>query len=156
MDWNWRKSVGAIAVSGACIACIAFYEGFVDHTYNDAVGVKTIGYGHTGSDVKANQKVTRTEARALLVKDADAHWKAIRQYIKVPLYQYEADAFTSLAYNIGVGNFRRSSLLKKLNKGDYAGACKAIKSWVYAGGKKLPGLVKRREAEYRMCIGEQK
>ncbi len=154
MNLDWRKSVGAIAVSCACIAGIASYEGFVDHTYKDAVGVKTIGYGHTGSDVKDNQKVTRTQARALLVKDAGVHWEAIRQYIKVPLYQYEADAYTSLAYNIGVGNFRRSSLLKKLNKGDYAGACTAIKSWVYAGGKKLKGLVKRREAEYKMCIGK--
>ena len=153
MSLDWRKSVGAIAVSGACIAGIASYEGFVDHTYYDAVGVKTIGYGHTGSDVKDDQKVTRTQARALLVKDADTHWKAIRQYIKVPISQNEADAYTSLAYNIGVGNFRRSSLLKKLNRGDYTGACKAIKSWVYAGGKKLKGLVKRREAEYQMCMG---
>lgn len=153
MDIDWRKCVGVIGVSSACILGISQFEGFIDHTYKDAVGVKTIGYGHTGNDVKDGQTITRTEAQKLLVKDAEKHWNAIKPYIKVPIYQREADAYTSLTYNIGVGNFKKSSLLKKLNRGDYAGACRAIKSWVYAGGKKLNGLVKRREAEYRMCIG---
>lgn len=149
-----RKVVTGIAVSATAIGLIAGYEGFVDHTYTDAVGVKTIGYGHTGADVKAGQTITRKAAEELLVKDADRHWKQARKYIKVPLYQHEADAYASFVFNVGVGNFRNSTLLKKLNAGDYAGACAQLKKWVYAGGKKLPGLVKRREAEYRMCMGE--
>lgn len=153
---DWRKCVSALAVSGACVAGLAYHEGFVDHTYNDAVGIKTIGYGHTGADVKTGQTITRQDAEKLLVKDANAHWKAISRYIKVPLYQYEADAYTSFAFNVGVAKFKGSTLLKKLNAQKYAEACGELKKWVYAGGRKLNGLVKRREAEYRMCMGEKK
>ena len=148
-----RKVVAGLSASAVAIAAIAGYEGFVDHTYKDVAGVKTIGYGHTGKDVKDGQTITRQEAKALLVKDANKHWDAAKQYIHVPLYQHEADAYASFVFNVGVTNFRNSTLLKKLNHGDYAGACAQLKRWVYAGGKKYAGLVKRREAEYRMCMG---
>lgn len=148
-----RKVVSGIAVSVAAIGLIAGYEGFVDHTYVDAVGVKTIGFGHTGPDVKAGQTVTRKAAEELLVRDADAHWEQARKYIRVPLFQHEADAYASFIFNVGVGSFRSSTLLKRLNSGDYSGACAQLKRWVYAGGKRLNGLVKRREAEYRLCMG---
>ena len=149
-----RKITAGIAVSAAAIAAIAGYEGFVNHTYIDVAGIKTIGFGHTGKDVKVGQTITRKAATELLVKDANAHWDAAKRYIKVPLYQYEADAYASFVFNVGVTNFKNSTLLKKLNQGDYAGACAQLKRWVYAGGKKYAGLVKRREAEYRMCIGK--
>lgn len=149
-----RKIAAGITVSAVGIGLIASYEGFVDHTYTDAVGVKTIGYGHTGADVKAGQTITRKAAEELLVKDANEHWEQARKYITVPITQGEADAYASFVFNVGVGNFKSSTLLKKLNAGDYAGACSQLKRWVYAGGKKLNGLVKRREAEYRMCVGE--
>lgn len=140
------------AVSAVCVGLIAAYEGFVDHTYTDAVGVKTIGYGHTGKDVKSGQKITKDAAKALLESDANKHWSQISQYIKVPISQSEAEAYTSFAYNVGVGNFKNSTLLKKLNQGKYSEACAQLNKWVYAGGKKLPGLVKRRNAEYTLCM----
>ena len=149
-----RKVVAGITVSAIAIGFIAGKEGFVDHTYTDVAGVKTIGYGHTGKDVQDGQKITRQAATELLVKDANKHWKQARRYIKVPLYQHEADAYASFVFNIGVTNFKNSTLLKKLNAGDYAGACGQLKRWTYAGGRKVKGLVNRREAEYRMCMGQ--
>lgn len=155
---NWRKAVVAIGVSGACVAGIAQFEGFSGDAYPDPAQPKngslvTIGYGHTGG-VKLGDKITRQEAEKLLVKDAEKHWNAIKPYIKVPLYQHEADAYTSFTFNVGVGNFKKSNLLKKLNQSRYSEACAELKKWVYAGGRKLTGLVKRREAEYRMCMGK--
>lgn len=149
-----RKVVAGITVSAIAIGFIAGKEGFVDHTYIDIAGVKTKGYGHTGSDVKIGDKIPRQEAEVLLVKDANKHWDSAKKYIKVPLYQHEADAYASFVFNVGVTNFRNSTLLKKLNAGDYSGACAQLKRWVYAGGKKVKGLVNRREAEYRMCMGQ--
>lgn len=155
MDFDKRKTVGSIVVaSAALISAIAGYEGFVPHTYEDTVGVKTIGFGHTGPDVKDGQKITKAQAYELLVKDINKHWDSIKKSIRVPLHQYEAEAYTSFSYNVGAGNFRSSTLLKKLNLKDYAGACKQLLKWTRAGGKVLPGLVKRRQDEYQMCIGK--
>ena len=79
---------------------------------------------------------------------------ALKQCVRVSLHQYECDAFVSLAYNIGSGAFCGSTLVRKLNAGDYAGACAEIDRWVYAGGKRLPGLVKRRAEERARCEGK--
>lgn len=152
MKIDYRKPVAVIAISSACVAFVATHEGFVDHTYDDAAGIKTIGYGHTGTDVKAGQTITRQDAQELLVKDAQKHWDGIKKYIKVPISQGEADAYTSFAYNVGVNNFRNSTLLKKLNTGDYSGACKQLLRWNRSGGKVLKGLTKRRQAEYKICM----
>ncbi|MCG9123095.1 glycoside hydrolase family protein [Laribacter hongkongensis] len=79
---------------------------------------------------------------------------ALKQCVCVSLHQYEYDAFVSLAYNIGSGAFCGSTLVRKLNASDYAGACAEIDRWVYAGGKCLPRLVKRRAEERIRCEGQ--
>ena len=99
-------------------------------------------------------KTTPDRALVQLLSSANRHADDIRQCIKVPLYQHEFDAYVSLAYNIGAKNFCGSTLIRKLNAGDYAGACSEIKRWDKAGGKTLPGLTKRRHQEYQMCMGE--
>lgn len=140
------------AVSAVAVSAICGFEGYREYAYKDVAGVPTIGYGTT-KGVKMGDKTTRHEAKAFLVRDASAMAKQMQTLIKVPLYQHEWDAYLSFTYNVGIGNFRSSTLLKKLNAGDYSGACAQLKRWVYAGGKKVKGLVNRREAEYRMCIG---
>ena len=156
-QFNWRKPVASIVIATvALVSAIAGYEGFVDHTYKDAVGIQTIGYGHTGSDVKAGQKITHEEAVILLVKDIEKHWSQMKRYIKVPLHQYEAEAYTSFSYNVGVGNFSKSTLLKLLNQKKYLEACKQLPRWNKAGGKVMAGLTARRQDEYQMCIGKSK
>lgn len=145
--------MAALAVSAAALVGIATHEGYRGEAYRDAAGIPTIGYGETAG-VKMGDKITPERALVQLLESTEKHADAIRQCIHVPLYQHEFDAYISLAYNIGTGAFCRSTLVKKLNAKDYAGACEEIRRWNKAGGKVLPGLVKRRDVEYRMCMGE--
>ena len=150
-----RLAVGVLAVSATCLVGIATHEGYRSEAYKDTVGIPTIGFGETAG-VRMGDKTTPERALVTLLASTEKHADAIRQCIRVPLYQHEFDAYISLAYNIGTGAFCKSTLVKKLNAKDYAGACEEIKHWNKAGGKVLPGLVTRREAEYRMCMGETK
>lgn len=151
---NIRLGIGALGISAAVLVSIALHEGYREEAYKDAVGVPTVGYGET-ANVKMGDRTTPERALVTLLSSANRHADAIRQCIHVPLYQHEFDAYVSLAYNIGAGNFCRSTLVKKLNAKDYAGACQEIKRWNRAGGKVLAGLTKRREKEYRLCKGEK-
>ena len=150
-----RRVVGALVVSAGCIVGIASHESYMGSAYRDSVGKPTIGYGET-KGVKMGQKTTPDRALVQLYKSVNSHADEIKKCISVPVYQHEYDAFVSASYNIGSAAFCRSTLVKKLNAGDYAGACMELKRWVYAGKPKrrLKGLVKRREAEYRTCIGK--
>ena len=147
-----RLAVGVLAVSATCLVGIATHEGYRSEAYKDTVGIPTLGFGETAG-VKMGDKTTPERALVQLLESTEKHADAIRQCIHVPLYQHEFDAYISLAYNIGTGAFCKSTLVKKLNQGDYTGACNEIRRWNKAGGKVLPGLVKRREAEYEMCMG---
>ena len=149
---NIRLGIGALGISATVLVSIALHEGYREEAYQDAVGVATVGYGETAG-VRMGDRTTPERALVQLLKSTEKHAGAIRQCIKVPLYQHEFDAYVSLAYNIGPGNFCRSTLVKKLNAKDYTGACREIKRWNRVGGKVLPGLTKRREKEYRLCMG---
>jgi lysozyme len=156
-----RFPANLTVVSVLAVAAIVGYEGYSPRAYDDGVGVQTVGFGSTrhpdGTPVKAGETVTPQRAVVMLAKDADRIWREAAACIgDVPLYQYEADAYASLAYNIGSGAFCHSTLVKKLEQTppDYAGACREILRWNRAGGQVLPGLTKRREAEYRMCKGD--
>jgi lysozyme len=85
------------------------------------------------------------------IRDVEKFEGAIKQCVTVPLFQHEYDAYLSLAYNIGPQAFCRSTLVRKLNAGDYAGACKEILRWDRFQGKPLAGLTKRRQSEYLQC-----
>jgi lysozyme len=150
-----------MVVSALAVASIAGYEGYSSRAYDDGVGVQTLGFGSTrhpdGTPVKAGDTVTPQRAVVMLAKDADRIWREAAACIgDVLLYQHEVDAYASLAYNIGSDAFCRSTIVKKLKQTppDYEGACSEILRWNRAGGRVLPGLTKRREAEYRMCKGE--
>ena len=153
MDNKIRIGIGALAVSATALVSIALNEGYRGEAYKDAVGVPTVGYGET-KGVTMKSRTTPDRALVQLLSSANSHADDIRQCIKVPLYQHEFDAYVSFAYNIGAKNFCGSTLVKKLNAGDYTGACEQIRRWDRAGGKVLAGLTKRREQEYRMCMGE--
>lgn len=148
-----RVALASLALSGAALVGIATHEGFVGHTYIDAVGIPTIGFGTT-KDVKPNQTITPERALIKLLQDANAMEKQLKQCIgDVPMHQHEWDAIVSWTYNVGTGAACKSTLVKKLKSGDYTGACNELSRWTYAGGKQLPGLVKRREHERQMCLG---
>jgi lysozyme len=129
------------------IQMIEGFEGLRLTAYQDARDIWTIGYGHTGPDVKPGLTITREEAQAFLEQDvAKAMW-AINQAVKVPLTQGEFDALSDFVYNAGIGAFGTSTLLKKLNAGDYAGAAAEFDKWDHAGARLCSGLLRRRQAE---------
>ncbi len=142
-------------LSDAGARFIARFEGFRSKPYDDPAGHCTIGYGHlihrgrcTGSE-PAELRAGITEQRALRILHADAAVaaEAVRTSVKVPLDQQQFDALVSFTFNLGAGNLRSSTLLRKLNAGDYDSVPAELSRWNKAGGKVLRGLVKRREAE---------
>jgi len=130
---------------------IRHFEGKRLKAYQDSVGVWTIGYGHT-TNVKPGQVITEDEAEELLRFDLEWVEKAILRNVDVPLTQEQFDALATFIYNLGETNFRRSTLLKKLNREDYAGAANEFPKWNKAGGRVLRGLVRRREAEKKLFL----
>lgn len=116
--------------------------------YTDLGGVWTIGWGHTGRDVFKGLKIDSWQAGQLFIKDTKVVEYVLNTFVKVALNQNEYDALASLVFNIGGPKFATSTLLKKLNAGDKAGAAKQILRWVKVDGLVVKGLVRRREAEY--------
>lgn len=150
-----RTAIAGIALSAAGLVHIVMNEGWRDTAYIPVPGdVPTIGFGTT-EGVKLGDKITPPKALERSVEDIGKFEGAIKECVKVPLYQREFDAYTSLSYNIGSGAFCKSTLVKKLNAGDYVGACESILAWDKFKGQPLKGLTKRRQAEYRMCVGPQ-
>ena len=148
-----RQIAAALTLSASALVGIALHEGYRDTAYIPVPGdVPTIGFGTT-EGVKMGDRITPLKALARALSDVQKFEGALKQCVRVPLHQHEYDAFVSLAYNIGSGAFCGSTLVRKLNAGDYAGACAEIDRWTYAGGKRLPGLVKRREEERARCEG---
>lgn len=140
----------ATALSQKGVDLIKEFEGLRLKAYRDPVGVWTIGYGHTGGDVKPGQVISQARAEQLLKGDTGWAQDAVRRSVKVPLSQGQFDALTSFTYNLGGGALASSTLVKKLNARDYAGAQKEFGRWVHAGGEVLAGLVRRRAAEAKM------
>ena len=147
-----RIAAASLAVSAACVAGIAAHEGYVGQAYRDPVGIWTIGYGETHG-VQPGQITTRERATIHLTASAQEHARGMAACIRVPLYQYEFDAYADFTYNLGVAGFCRSSVATKLNAMDYAGACAELLKFVYAKGQILRGLVARRRKEYQTCLG---
>jgi lysozyme len=148
-----RAKVAALGASAVFIVSLAMEESFVGRAYQDIVGVWTIGFGTT-ENVKPGDTITPVQALQRKLSDVQKFEGALKSCVRVPLAQNEYDAFLSLAYNIGPGAFCKSTLVAKLNMGDYAGACREILRWNKAGGRVVKGLVNRREREYAHCMGD--
>lgn len=133
------------------INLIKRFEGLRLEAYRDSVGIPSIGYGHTHG-VKMGDVITGAQADAFLREDLQVAELTINTNVKVRLTQGQFDALASFVFNLGSGNFVKSTLLKKLNTGDFSGAAGEFGKWVNAGGKKLPGLVKRRAAEREVFL----
>ena len=137
---------------------IKSFEGFVPNAYLDPVGIPTIGYGATyyqdGTPVRmGDAPITEAQALALLAFQVGRYADAVARYVQVPLAQEEFDALTSFTFNLGPEALRRSTLLRKLNAGDYRGAADEFPKWNMAGGRVYPGLTRRRMAERALFLG---
>jgi lysozyme len=141
---------------------LVVHEGYSDKAIIPVKGdVPTIGFGTTGG-VKMGDTTTPPKALGRALQDVQRFEGALKQCVKVPLHQHEYDAFVHFSYNIGSTAFCSSTLVRKLNAGDYPGACKEILRWTYFQGKNCAapenarlcgGLVTRRQAEYNQCMG---
>ena len=114
--------------------------------YRDAAGIPTIGYGHTAG-VRMGDRISKQQAKALLREDAETVMRQVRA-LDVARTEAQLEALTSFAFNVGIDRLRSSTLLKVIRScGSKQAIKREFKRWVYAGGRKLSGLVKRREWE---------
>jgi lysozyme len=134
------------------IALIRHFEGCRLDAYLCPAGVWTIGYGHT-KGVKEGETIDQEAAEAFLIEDLEEFEGYVTEMVEVPLSQSQFDALVSWTFNLGPGNLERSTLLAKLNQGEYTDVPFEIKRWTRAGGAILPGLVKRRNAEAALFEG---
>lgn len=142
------------------LALVRHFEGLYLKAYPCEAGVWTIGYGHTGLQHKDGtvfhgRVITETEALKLLEYDLNQFEARVKALVKVPLSGAQFDALVSFDFNTGA--LHKSTVLKRLNAGDYSGAADALLMWTRAGGKVQPGLVRRRKAERHLFLtGELK
>lgn len=161
-----RTAIAALTVSAAALVGIAGYEDYRGSAYLDSGNVPTLGYGATAG-VKLGDTTTPTRALIRLHGDVSEHARAIQRCIKAPLFQYEFDAYLSLAYNIGAGAFckpaqsgKPPTLIDLINTQRYAEACKRLLQFdKYRNPKTdqlepLRGLTNRRQSEHRTCTGD--
>jgi lysozyme len=160
-----RSAVAVMVLAASTLVGIAVHEDYREEAYIPVVGdVPTIGFGHT-EGVEMGDKTTPTRALVVLLDEIEGVYAAgVKRCVKVPLYQYEYEAYVRLAYNIGVAAFCRSAkpgkpdnLIDLINKEKYAEACERIEAFKYGPGRKvLRGLVKRRAEERAICEGRKR
>ena len=137
---NYRYSPDGIAITEG-------FEALRLNSYPDSGGVWTIGYGHTGKDVKPGMSVSLAQAIALLTADVSSAEAAVCRGVLVDITQHEFDALVDFAFNDGCVAFLHSTLLRKLNAGDFVGAADELLRWINVDGRKSAGLLRRRTAE---------
>lgn len=145
-------ALGATA-AGLVFVSLPMLEGFRLTPYRDPIGILTECVGHTGPDVIAGRTNTPEECASKLEADVLSHAADVERCIHVSLTQGQLAAFVSFDFNVGGEKFCASTLVKKANSGDMAGACAELSRWTLASGRELPGLVKRRAIERAWCEG---
>lgn len=134
------------------ISLIKSFEGLRLKSYQDSVGVWTIGYGATRG-IGPGMSISNEQAERMLMNDIARFEPELDKLAKVPLNQNQWDALMSFVYNLGAANLGSSTLLKLLNAGDCAGAAEQFSRWNKAGGQVLAGLTKRRASERQLFVG---
>jgi lysozyme len=161
-----RTLVASLTLSASALVGLAVHEGYRDEAYIPVKGDRpTLGFGDA-QGVKPGDRTNPVRALIRLNYQADVFQQQMRQCIgDVPMYQHEWDSYVSLAFNIGLGKdgvvdgfcyVKRgghSTIVHRLRAGDYAGACAGILAWNKFQGQELVGLTKRRQSEYRQCMG---
>ena len=138
-------------ISDRGLDLIRRFEGLKLRAYRCPAGVWTIGYGHTGPEVRPGLRITREEAEDLLLADVTIFDEAVGRIAEAAT-QGQHDALVSFAFNLGLGALMSSTLLKRHRSGDHPGAADQFRRWVHVRGRKLPGLVKRRAAEAALYL----
>lgn len=138
-------------ISKEGLALIKKWEGLRLSAYESSVGVWAIGYGHTSAvgmpHIHKDMRITEAEAENILCQDLEQFESVVEQTVTVPLNDEQFAALVSFSYNVGTEAFRNSTLIKKLNKGNYEAVPTELQKWTRVGGKRIRGLVNRRAAE---------
>ena len=129
------------------LALTKSFEGLRLTAYQDVAGVWTVGYGHTGPAILDGMTINEADAEMLLRADLTDAVACVNRAVRVEITQNQFDALVDFCFNAGRGNFLKSTLLRKVNLEDFAGATVQFGLWVHAGGEVVPGLVRRRKAE---------
>lgn len=144
-------TVAPMQITRAGLDLIKAFEGFRGTAYRCPAGILTIGYGHTSAagkpHVTPGLKMGRPEAARVLRDDLEGFSEGVRGALKRDINANQFSALVSFAYNVGLGAFRTSSVLRAVNAGDFEAVPRRLNLWVKAGPRVLPGLVKRRAAE---------
>ena len=154
-----RTAIAGLVLAATTLVGLGLSESYTDKAVIPVPGdVPTKGFGTTrnadGSPVRLGDTTTPPRALVDLLRDASKFERAVKRCAPVPMYPWEFSSFVQLTYNIGEGAFCGSTLAKKLNARDYAGACREILRWDRAGGRVVRGLTLRRQREYAECMGE--
>ncbi len=137
-------------VTDSGLALIKRFEGFAPEIYICPAGWPTIGYGHVVRDHERKRfadGIDEAAAEDLLRRDVETATHAVLRLIRVPLEDGQFDALVSFAFNLGGGALQRSTLRRKVNREEHCGVPRELRRWVWARGRKLKGLMRRREAE---------
>ena len=158
-----RVAIASLSISAAAFVGLVANEGYSDTAYPDptyGTKVPTIGFGSTGPDVKIGQRTDPVRAMQRALRDMQKFEGAIKRCVHVPLSQAEYDLYLHLTYNVGDAGFCNSGIVRRLNAGDYRGACDQILRWRYSNGqdcgapsnRTCRGLWTRRQSEHAQCI----
>lgn len=151
-----RARVAAIIAAGGlalAVPVVVLFEGLVTTTYSDPVGIPTICYGHTAT-ATPGRTATQDECQGLLDQDMQIALAGISECVNSELKPNEWAALVSFSYNVGTGAACGSTMVRMINAGHPpTNWCPQLQRWVYAGGRKLKGLERRREAELALCLG---
>lgn len=160
-----RLALGAMSLSAAALVGLSLDEGYTDTAIQPLPGDRwTNGFGSTtnaqGQPLKPGERTTPPKALQQKLRDVQAFEGALKECVAVPLHQHEFDAYIRFSYNVGSRAFCGSTMARKLNAGDYAGACAEFGRWTMFQGKdcrdpanRCAGLVKRRAEEQALCEG---
>lgn len=151
---RFSKTLSGAAGAGVialAMTIVPYYEGTEMKSYQDAVGVWTVCTGHTLT-AGPGQTKTPEQCEALLASDLGTALSAVDRQIDADIPDTTRAALVSFTFNVGEGQLQRSTLRKLMNQGRIAEACRQLPRWVYAGGQRLRGLVKRRVDEMAMCL----
>ncbi len=143
-----------LKISEDCIRLIIRFETWQKTAYDDGYGYKTIGVGHTKTKYKKGATITDEEVWRLFVADLKACEAVVEKHVKVALQQHEYDALVSFVFNVGSGNFSKSTLLKLVNQNKKIEAVGQFARWRMSAGKVSNGLIRRRSDEAKMFAGE--
>ena len=148
-----NKAIGGIAAIAIATPLIAGWEGVVTSPYKDIGGIWTVCYGET-KNIDHNKTYTKQECKELLDSRVPDYYHSALTRVETEIPITMQAAITSFNYNVGPTNFRKSTMLKKINRGDLWGACEELDRWAYVGSMWVQGLANRREAEKRLCVAE--